>query len=640
MIVQFNQVQKYFGAHLALSNIQFELKEGEKAGLIGRNGEGKSTVLKLVSGELAPDHGHIAIRKGTTIGYLAQISAEQETATVLDVLKQAFHETIEARSKMQELEASMADSSIAADSSLMDRVLIQYAELQERFERAGGYEMEARIDQVAHGMGIPESQYTRLFSSLSGGEQTKVGLASLLLRRPNLLLLDEPTNHLDMSAVEWLEQYLSDYEGTCLIASHDRYFLDRVAKKIVEIEDGEAVTYLTNYSGYQTEKQERLLQQFADYEDQQKKIKQMKEAIKRYTEWGRIGGNEKFFKRAESIRKALERMDKVKRPVMERRTAAFKLEHAQRSGQDVVTLKNVSKSFGSKALFNGISEALAYGDKTVLIGSNGAGKSTLFKLMLGHTQADEGEVRLGARVDIGYLAQESAPEEDRTVLEHFRDEAGMEEGEARGRLARYLFYGADVFKSIKSLSGGEWTRLRLALLMHRMPNLLLLDEPTNHLDIASREALEEALEDFPGTLLAISHDRYFMNRLADRIWSLQDGTLISTIGNFEDFKEQEARRIKTVPSVAVKPAEVRNESIVTVQEPAKQRTASKSAAPRSSAVLESNIAALEQRIALLDEELQKPDISTNAPRLSELLAEQERLQAELDRLYADWIRQQ
>lgn len=637
MIVQFNQVQKYFGAHLALPNIQFELKEGEKAGLIGRNGEGKSTVFKLISGELAPDQGQIAIRKGTTIGYLAQISAEEETATVLDVLKQAYREAIQARSKMQELEALMADPNVAADPPQMDRILAQYAEQQERFERMGGYEMEARIDQVAHGMGIPESQYARPFFTLSGGEQTKVGLASLLLRRPNLLLLDEPTNHLDMPAVEWLEQYLSDYDGTCLIASHDRYFLDRVAKKIIEIEDGEAVIYLTNYSGYQTEKQERLLQQFADYEDQQKKIKQMKEAIKRYTEWGRIGGNEKFFKRAESIRKALERMDKVKRPKMERRTAAFNFEHAERSGQDVVTLKCVTKRYGSNLLFKGISETIAYGDKTMLIGSNGAGKSTLFKLLLGLEQADEGEVRLGARVDIGYLAQESVPVEDRTVLEHFRDEAGMEEGEARGALARYLFYGADVFKSVKSLSGGEWTRLRLALLMHRMPNLLLLDEPTNHLDIASREALEEALEDFPGTLLAISHDRYFMNRLADRIWSLQDGNLIASIGNFEDFKEQEARRVKAVPATAVKPVEVLKGSTDMVHEPSKQRTSNKPAEARSSAMLESNIALLEKQIALLDSELLKPEIGTDASRLSELLAEQEQKRAELNRLYADWI---
>jgi len=540
--VSLQHMQKYFGATLVLSDLSFEVHEGDRIGLIGRNGTGKSTVLRLIAGLEKPDQGELAIRKGAKVGYLAQIPDTDAATTVFDLLSGAYTEARECMANMRRYEAMMGEESVYGDERKLQDTLRKYAEQQERFEQVGGYEMESRIDQVTAGLGIARDQFERPFMSLSGGEKTKVGLAVLLLERPDVLLLDEPTNHLDISAVEWLERYLRDFAGTCIVVSHDRYFLDAVVRRIVEIEDGEAQLFLTNYTGYQREKQERLLQQFAEYQDQQKRIKQMQESIKRYQEWGKIGGNDKFFRRAAAIQKAIDRMEKIKRPILERKAADFQLGMAGRSGEDVAVFKQVGKSFGERQLFQGFTGLLEFGDRVALLGDNGAGKSTLFKLLLGTELPDEGEIKLGSRVAIGYLPQDEPPQSKATVLQYFKDEAALEEGEARGRLARYLFYGADVFKSIGSLSGGEWTRLRLALIMHAKPNLLLLDEPTNHLDIDSREALEETLEDFPGTILAISHDRYFVNKLAERVWHVHDRRIQAYPGNFDYFAEQRAKR--------------------------------------------------------------------------------------------------
>jgi ATP-binding cassette subfamily F protein 3 len=347
--------------------------------------------------------------------------------------------------------------------------------LQERFEREGGYELDARIDQVANGLRIAKGFYERSFASLSGGEKTKITLASQLIGKPDLLLLDEPTNHLDLAGVEWLEDYLKHYDGACIIVSHDRYFLDLVVTKIVELEDGESTTYHSSYSGYVKEKEVRLLQQFADYQEQQKVIRKMKETIKQLIEWGRIGGNEKFFRRAFSMQKALDRMEKLKRPVLDPKAADFDLKPEDRSGRKVLRFENVTKRYGEKTLLEQARGSLEYGEKVMLVGHNGSGKTTLLKMLLGEVQPDSGELELGARVDIGYLAQQAYPSDNKkSVLAYFCEEAKLEEGEARGRLAAYLFYGADVFKAVSSLSGGEWTRLRLALLVLRKPNLLIL----------------------------------------------------------------------------------------------------------------------------------------------------------------------
>lgn len=535
-MVHLQQVYKYYGANLVVSDLTFEIKAGEKVGLIGRNGTGKTTLLRLIAGIDKPDQGEVSIRRMTKIGYLEQIPACDEQATVYDVLAGAYAEAHECQQQMRALEAAMADEAVIANEQKLSSMLDKYARLQEQFEQAGGYEMDARIRQIAAGFGIPLAQLDQLFASLSGGEKTKIGLAVVLLGEPTLLLLDEPTNHLDVRAVEWLEDYLKSYNGTCLVVSHDRYFLDRVIQKVIEIEDGDVSVYFTNYTGYVQEKQERLLRQFDEYQDQQKKIKQMKEAIKRYQEWGRIGSNPKFFRRAAAIQKALDRMDKIKRPILQRRQADFQFNPKDRSGNDVLSFQQVTKFFEDRCLFRQISGLLRYREKVAVIGDNGTGKSTLFRLFLGEHMPDEGEIRWGSRVEVGYLAQEQRQSRTDSVLQYFREETALEEGEARGQLAKFLFYGADAHKGIHQLSGGEWARLRLAILMYRKPNLLLLDEPTNHLDIESRESLEETLEDFPGTILAISHDRYFINKLVDKIWHLHDQTLTESIGNYESFR--------------------------------------------------------------------------------------------------------
>ncbi|MCQ6561474.1 ribosomal protection-like ABC-F family protein [Paenibacillus mendelii] len=646
LIVNSQNIKQYHGAQLILEDVTFEIHDGERVGLVGRNGSGKTTLLRLLAKELKQDEGQLAIRKDTQIGYLAQVPEEWSSATVHDVLASGYKDLLDCKASMNQLELSMSDPSTAEDPDRLARLLEAYSKLQERFERDGGYEMEAHIDQVAGGLQIAKAFYKRRFDTLSGGEQTKIGLAALLIRRPGLLLLDEPTNHLDMVSVEWLETFIKQYDGACLIVSHDRTFLDRVVTKIIELEDGEAHTYLTHYTGYMKEKEERLLQLFADYQEQQKRIKKMRETIRQLEEWGRVGGNEKFFRRAASMRKALERMEKLKRPVLEQKGAEFGLSPADRSGRKVLRFEGLTKSFGAAQVLSGMNGELEYGEKIMLVGPNGSGKSTFIKLLLGEEHAEEGTFEWGSRVDIGYLAQLDPPGDGRTsVLTYFREEAGLEEGEARSRLARYLFYGADVFKTVGQLSGGEWTRLRLALLMLRKPNMLILDEPTNHMDIASREALEEALEEFPGTILAITHDRYFINRLADKVWELEMGRITVYLGDFDAYQE---KRAQLQADRAAGYNAVRNpSSSVDV------RTLSESKAPRAAKLprsmkagnaserLEPSIAQQESRLIELDARLNKlSEQSTDTEELAALWAEREAVQDRLNQLYEEWMDQE
>ncbi|MCR8642708.1 ABC-F type ribosomal protection protein [Paenibacillus sp. N1-5-1-14] len=650
MMITFQHIQKYYGAALAISDISFEIKQGEKVALIGRNGAGKTTIFHLIKGTFKPDQGQIAIRKDSKIGFLAQIPNYEDTTNVYEVLGESFRELRGWQEQMKQLEARMADPEQSADADAFDKMLTQYGQLQEKFEREGGYEMDARIERIASGLGIPSSQYTRPFASLSGGEKTKVGLGALLLTQPDILLLDEPTNHLDMNAIEWLEQYLVAYSGTVMVISHDRYFLDKVVTKVVDIEDGEAITYHTNYSEYQKEKEARLLAQFADYQEQQKKIKKMKESIKQLIEWGNRGNppNPSFHTRAASMQKALDRMEKVKKPILERKAIDLQLTQSDRSGKQVLTLDGISKSFSNRALFDNVSEQLQYGERVMLIGNNGTGKSTILKMVLGQEQPDVGEIRVGSRVDIGYLAQENAPlDNKKTVLQYFREELGMEEGEARGQLARFLFYGADVFKQVRGLSGGEWSRLRLALLMYRKPNLLMLDEPTNHLDIDSREALEETLEDFPGTILAVSHDRYFINRLASKIWELNRGAITNYLGNFDHYMEKRSPLSAglTFDEGKAEVRAVRTEQPISthIVDPSSQGSNSSSHSNKSGmkpftfARLEKDIAELETQLQEIDTQMLAPEVCSDTQKLMSLQTERDIHQASLDELYERWM---
>ncbi|MGD6774051.1 ribosomal protection-like ABC-F family protein [Sutcliffiella horikoshii] len=554
MICTLNNISKSFAGTMIFENVSMEIQAHDRIGLVGRNGSGKTTLFQLISGLEAPDKGAIHIKKGAKIGYLAQIPSYSDGTTGEDVLLSAFKETVELQHKLRALENQMAE---VAEENQLNKIMKEYGVLQERFGFMGGYEMDASIQRIANGLKITHL-LSQPFSSLSGGEQTKICLGFILLQNPDVLLLDEPTNHLDIFSVEWLEQYLKDYDGTVVAISHDRYFLDEVATKIIDLEDGEIQTYHTNYSGFLKEKEERLLLEFSAYQEQQKKIKKMKEAIKRLKEWANQSNppNAAMHRRAKSMEKALNRMEKLKRPILERKAMGLQFDSADRSGKDVVIMEKVSKEFGTKTLFQEIDLAVYFRERAAIVGQNGTGKSTLLKILLGELDADSGLVKLGSNAKVGYLSQHiKASNPKQTLIEAFREDISITLEQARHVLAKFLFYGPAVFKKVENLSGGEKMRLRLAQLMHQDINLLILDEPTNHLDIDSREVLEEALDEFDGTIIAVSHDRYFLNKYFEKTCWLEDGELVTFEGNYQYARgkreELEREKVVNLPEVIV-----------------------------------------------------------------------------------------
>ncbi|WP_369425893.1 ribosomal protection-like ABC-F family protein [Cytobacillus pseudoceanisediminis] len=545
------QVGKSYGGNTVFENICFEIHERDRVGLTGRNGSGKTTLFKLLAGAEVPDTGKIHWRKGCEIGYLAQIPDYPAGMKAIDVLKTAFTYLLEMEKTMKKMEQQLANENVPDQ---LNKLIGEYGELQDQFALNNGYEMDSQIERISNGLDI-SSLLNKDFSILSGGEKTKVCLAHMLLKSPNLLLLDEPTNHLDIKAVEWLADFIKNYEGTVVLISHDRYFLDETAGRILDLEGGEITLYQTNYSGFVKEKEERLMREFQQYEEQQKKIKKMKEAIKRLREWANqcTPPNAGLHKRASSMEKALHRMEKLDRPVLNRKKMNMDLEASERSGKDVVLMKEVSKSFGSKHLFQNVSIHIQFRDRTAIVGDNGTGKSTLVKMILGELEPDAGEIRRGSNLKVGYLSQHVfADADDQSVIDAFREGLAVTEGEARHILAGFLFYGYTVFRKVSQLSGGEKMRLRLAQLMHRDINFLILDEPTNHLDIESREVLEEALEEFNGTILAVSHDRYFINRIFSKIYWIDQKELHYYEGNYDRARkkmDEKWRAVMEVPPV-------------------------------------------------------------------------------------------
>lgn len=530
ILCSLNDVSQNYGGTNILKQIQLEIKTEERIGLVGRNGSGKTTLIKLMANVEEPTEGSIHWKKGITIGYLQQMFDLKFEVSVKEMLKNAFADVLAKEKRMRIIEKKMVQQEYAEQ---LNTLLEEYGKLQEEFLREGGYEVESRIQQVANGLKIADL-LDKNSTILSGGEQTKVNLAFNLLKKPDLLLLDEPTNHLDLLAIEWLEDFLNLYKGTVVVISHDRHFLDKVVSKIVEIEDGQCTTYNTHYSDFLKVKEENLLREFQAYAEQQRKIKKMKERAKTLREWANQAKppNPGLYKKAQHLERMIDWMEKVKKPHVVKKMG-LDIQASKRSGTDVILAEDIAKLYDDKVLFESVSMHIRFKERVGIVGENGSGKSTLLKILIGQITPDVGHLKIGNSVNIGYLSQHIFEnQKDQRLIDVFREEVSVTEEEARSILARFLFYGLDVFQKIKELSGGERMRLGLAQLMYQNINLLIMDEPTNHLDIESREVLEETLSTFEGTMLAVSHDRYFLDHLCEKIYWIEDNNVDYYAGNY------------------------------------------------------------------------------------------------------------
>jgi ATP-binding cassette subfamily F protein 3 len=529
-------VEKCYGATRVLEDITFNIKTGQKFGVVGLNGSGKTTLFKVICGIEKYENGKIDIRKNATIGYLEQMPETLEKYKIIDILYSAFEDVLDIRDKMVQLENKMQ----TLQGKNLENTINKYGELQGKFEHMGGYDIDKNIKYVCMGLKIDEDMRERTFNTLSGGEKTTILLGKILLQKSDILLLDEPSNHLDIESMEWLEGYLKEYEGAVLIISHDRYFMDRVVKKIVEIEKGRSTVYHGNYSYYIKDKRTRYNRQLSLYNIQNKKMMCIKNSIDRLRRWEMKGGSGKFYIKAASMQKRLDKIVKIEEPVSEIKKINIDFTLREKEVNEVLEVKGLSKSFDNKMLFENLDLKVEYGDKLVIVGRNGTGKSTLAKILLSECEADKGTIKFGEEAKIGYLAQNvTFKSNDQTVLDAFRDELTISHQQARSALAKFLFTKDDVFKKIGILSGGERSRLRLCKLMQQDINLLILDEPTNHFDINSREMIEKSLINFEGTIICISHDRYFINKIAEKVVELtKDGVRQYKINETSEIVEK------------------------------------------------------------------------------------------------------
>ncbi len=603
-----------------LDGLTFQVDAGERVGLLGPNGCGKTTFLRILTGVVHPDEGDIVIAPNKRLGLISQIPVYPAGYTVEDVLDTAFEPLHKLEEEMNQLSQRMADGE--SDSTLLSR----YDKLSAAFQTGGGYETDTNKNKVCSGLSIPREMREQPFDKLSGGEKTRVNLARLILEDTDILLLDEPTNHLDLRATEWLEEYLEKFKGTVLAVSHDRYFLDKVVQRVVEIQEGKAEFYSGNYSFYAVEKERRYEEKLKQYEKEQAKIQQLEKAAEQLRVWA-YSGNDKIFKRAQSMEKRIERIRQTDKPKKDRKMEVRFGEREFR-GDEVLSIKNLEKSFGERKLFSEVNLEVEGGERIALLGDNGAGKSTLIKIIMGEEEPDAGKLRKGPTVKVGYLPQIIHFEHpERSLVDTMLYDLDCTAQTARNRLASFKFRGEDVFKPVSALSGGEQSRLRLCMLMDSKINLLILDEPTNHLDIQSREWIEEAVEEYEGNLLFVSHDRYFIDRFATRIWMLENGQITDFRGTYQEYQAAKERK---------KPVETAASAPVLEKKDKPKRPGGTKNLEKEVNAAERAVSAAEERMYDLEQEIQRA--SADYLRLQELYEQREALEDELAHLYAEWER--
>jgi len=638
MILSCQNISKAFLENQVLKNISFHIEDYEKAAIVGINGAGKTTLLRILIGEMSPDEGTVVLAKDKVIGYLAQNSTVDSARTIYDELLSVKQELIDLEERMRTCEEDMKH----AEGEALDALMKQYTSYTHAFEVNNGYAYKSELVGVLKGLGFAEEEFSKKISTLSGGQKTRVALGRLLLLKPDLIILDEPTNHLDMNSIAWLETYLLNYKGAVIIVSHDRYFLDRIAGKIIEIDQSKATVFSGNYTDYVAKKELLKVAAMNAYENQQREIKHQEEVIAKLKSFNR----EKSIKRAESREKMLNKIEVLEKPSEARTDMKLKLTPRFLSGNDVLTVKNLAKSFGAQKLFKNIDFEIKRGEHVAIIGDNGTGKTTLLKIINELVDADCGTITLGSNVEIGYYDQEHhVLHTEKTLFEEISDDyPTLTNTEIRNVLAAFLFVGDDVFKRIGDLSGGERGRVSLAKLMLSNSNFLILDEPTNHLDIVSKEILEHALNSYEGTVLYVSHDRYFINKTASRILDLTHTQLFNYIGNYDYYLEKHEAVMATAKPVTDTAAAASTASAASSQptenkldwKAQKEEQALKRKRENDLKKCEERIAKLEDRNTQIDEEMAKPEIATNSVKLQELAKEQEKNNAELEDLYALW----
>ena len=616
-----NNLIKYYGANKVFENISFELHSNERVGLIGQNGCGKTTLMKVLMGVEDYHGGNISFRKGNRVGYLDQIFKCSNDTTVIEILEMPFESIFNIKLELKAFEERLKNLSGEA----LEIEMKNYGLLMEEFERCGGYDIETNINKVCSGLFIPDSFREKTFEGLSGGEKTRVLLARLLLENPDILLLDEPTNHLDIKSIEWLEEFLLGYNGTVLMVSHDRSFLDKVANRIIELEPTATKIYDGNYSYYIVEKERRFELEYNAYINNQRKIEKMEQQIERYRIWGAMRDSEKMYKRAKELEKRLEKVEVLDRPTLENSKIRLSADNVSRSGKIVLNVENLSKCFSNKNLFSDISFTLFYQDKLCIMGENGSGKTTLLKIILGELEPDSGNLTIGSSIKLGYLPQNVVFEnEDMTILDYFAAKHSINQLDARSELAKMLFIRDDVHKKIKSLSGGEKSRLKLCSLIFDKVNFMILDEPTNHLDIDSREVLEETLSNFNGTILFVSHDRYFVQKVATKIMILDKSGVRLYPMTYDEYLE--VRKKEITEKIAIKELKpIKTQPIKTTRKPNNAFKIAKA---------EEEIEELESKLKFINEEMALN--SDNADRLYELFVEKESIEKQLEDSYELW----